>query len=86
MRISLLGIVSRFGLESLVPESAATLRWLLQATARHPVACVWATLQQDTAAEIQELLAIGDGNLALRHLAAAADRCGPVSRGSVRGS
>jgi hypothetical protein len=79
MRTCLIGIVSRFGLESLMPETDATRRWLLQATCRHPVVCVWADVQRTTAAEIFELLAEGDSRVALRHMTNSADRVGPLS-------
>lgn len=80
MRTSFVGVVSRFGLESFLPESEATRRWLLQAVERYPVACVWADVERGSANEIRELLFAGDSRVALRHMAETADSVGTVLR------
>jgi hypothetical protein len=80
MRTSLIGLVSRFGLESVMTESDATREWLLQAAHKYPLACVWATLQRGTAVEIRELLAAGESCRALRHMAHAAESFGSVGQ------
>lgn len=80
MRTSVVALVSRFGLESLMPECDATRRWFLEATAQHPVTCVWAQIERASALEIRDLLATGDGQIALRHIAQTAESFGPVSR------
>lgn len=78
MRTSFVGLVSQFGLESFLPETEATRRWLVQATARHPVTCVWAVLPHEGAEEVGQLLHAGDSSVAFRHMASVADSLGPL--------
>lgn len=78
MRNSFVGLVSVFGLESLLPECDTTRCWLQQAAHRHEGACVWAVMEQDVASEIADLLAEGEAMSALRRMAYSAECMGPA--------
>lgn len=81
MRNSFVGLIRRhrdLELESLLPESGITRRWLLDFSEQRPSACVWAVLDQSVAAEITELLAEGEGVAALRCMASGAACMGPL--------
>lgn len=78
MRTSFVGLINRYGLESLLPENAATRRWALDTARRRRTSCVWAVLPADDADEIVELLTAGDGWRALQRMAQLAHSVGPL--------
>ena len=78
MRTAFVGLVSRFGLESWMPESRATRHWLLDATAHYPVACIWAVLPEEPAAEVAALFAAGDAQIALHRVTQTAEGFGTL--------
>jgi hypothetical protein len=80
MRCAFVALVSRQGLESLLPESAAACRWSLDvACSRLKATCLWAVLERRAAAEVLELLTDGDAVAALSVLSLAAESIGPLT-------
>jgi hypothetical protein len=86
MRNSFVALISRFGLESLLPECDAACRWSLEATRRRPMVCAWAVIERQIATEIVELLLAGDGDTALYQLTARAECQGPMFESPVLSS
>ena len=80
MRSSFVGLVSRLGLESLLPECAMSCRWLQQAAHAYNAKCIWAVVERDVACEIHELLVGDDGWSALQQLSNRADGLGFLER------
>ena len=78
MRNSFVGLISPSGLESLLPENAATRRWSLDLAKRRPTTCVWVVLEQHVATEIALLLEEHDRAAALRYLSQTAESLGPI--------
>jgi hypothetical protein len=78
MRNSFVGVVSAFGLESLLPECDTTRDWLQRAAHRQEGACVWVVMQQGVASEIADLLAEGESMSALQRMTYGADCMGPL--------
>jgi hypothetical protein len=78
MRNSFVGLVSAFGLESLLPECDTTRCWLQRAAHRHAAACVWAVMEQSVACEIANLLADGEAMPAFQRMTYGAECLGPM--------
>lgn len=78
MRISLVAVVSRWGLESLVPECKGAMGLLQQVGNDRPAAGVWAVMERAHAIAIYDLLCVGECRLALDELAQAAEFMGPL--------
>ncbi len=81
MRNAFVGLICRhheLELESLLPETGVARRWVFDFAAQRPVACVWAVMERSLAAEINDLLAAGEGAVALRHMASGAESMGPL--------
>ena len=78
MRNSFVGLVSAFGLESLLPECDTTRCWLQRAAHQHEAACVWAVMEQGVASEIAQLLAEGEAMRAFHWMANSAECMGPM--------
>ena len=87
MMRSYVGIISRRGLEWLLPESDPVLRFLAgRAYAEWPPSAVyyWAAIQTPEATEIQGQLDDGDSDRALQILQATARFSGPILPSDVR--
>jgi hypothetical protein len=78
MQTSFVGLVSHFGLESLLPECDASRQWFRQAARQHRAGCIWAVMEAGVAAEIAELLAIGESEAAFNHMSNGAECMGPL--------
>jgi hypothetical protein len=85
MRSSFVGLVSRFGLESLLPESAISCRWLQVAAPALNASCIWAVVEQDVAGEITDLLVNDDRRTALHRLNYGAEFLGSLEKLSLSG-
>ena len=85
MRTSFVGLVSRFGLELLLPECAASRSCLQQAATARKAACIWAVLEQNVASEIAHLLATDERWTALHRLSYGADCVGPLDESCASG-
>jgi hypothetical protein len=80
MRNAFVGLVSRQGLEALLPENGAACRWSLNmARTCFPSGCLWAVLERAAAAEVLDLLADGQPRAALEALSLAAESIGPLT-------
>lgn len=78
MRNSFVAVISRFGLESLLPECNGAHRWLCQVANERPATCLWAVMERERAIAIHELLLAGECDWALGELARAADFMGSL--------
>jgi hypothetical protein len=78
---SFVGIATRNGLETLLPEHAQALRLLKTQAQRHPSGrqlCFWAVLSERVALQVQRHLAAGDAHTALVTLDRNAKQLGPL--------
>lgn len=78
MRSSFVAVVSRLGLETLVPECQGAHRWSQRVAGGRSAACWWAVMEPDQAASIRDLLEAGEGDWALGEFARAAEFKGPL--------
>ena len=78
MRCSFVAIVSRSGLESLLPECRGAMRLIKQVAENRPAVGLWAVMDGGIAAQITDLLYAGEADCALHTLAFMAEFMGPL--------
>jgi len=82
MNTSYLGIVTRQGLEMLVRENHRVLRQMIGLATGEKSLCCWAVVPDVVGGVVQQLIATGETEAALRVLNAVALHGGPMCCGS----